>query len=391
MSARWFAVPVLPALMTCALSGATFAAAPDAGQHPHSHTSKRVEPGSAHGASVIKTGWWYVANEPPPDTGVLAAPQPPAPNSPAGSMPVGAVLGDATKLSAIEFSLDAEPGSTLKKFDLVLREASSPGAALGTELAQIVACPVTEVFWADGSGAAWKQQPTYDCDLAQAPGVRDDAGLWTFDLSELAAGWLSDTFVGSRSVVLVELVDAPDSFDISFDGIKADGIGLDVRAVAGDVTDGTDASGGGTGGTGDNGGGSGGSGGTGGGFGNSGGGSGGGSLGSSLGGSLDGSDPGSLGGSDPAAGGSTNGASDSGLDKFTQAGVLPVSANPAWYSGLPKVSLLMLPLVLGLAYLMMLVLGPAGRPSPTANRRGVSRALDRLRETRDFAPVRAAR
>ena len=343
------------------------------------------------GATVIKAGWWYVANEPPPDTGVLAAPQPPAPNTPAGSMPVGAVLGDATKLSAIEFGFEAEAGSKLKKFDLVLRESSTPGAALGTELAQIVACPVTEIFWADGNGAAWKQKPTYDCTLAQAPGVRDEEGLWTFDLKKLAGEWLSVDFFGSRSVVLVELVDAPASFDISFDGVKTEGVGIDVTTSPGKNTDGgNNGTGGGT--DGSSGGGSAGGNTGGGGLGSSGGSSGGGSLGGSDGGSLGGTDSGSLGGDGAAgSGGSTNGGSGTDNETGSDTDVVPVAANMTWYSGLPKASFLMLPLILGLAYLMMLALGPNGQPSPAANRRGVSLALDRLRESRGFSAAKIAR
>jgi uncharacterized membrane protein len=42
--------------------------------------------------------------------------------------------------------------------------------------------------------------------------------------------------------------------------------------------------------------------------------------------------------------------------------------------------LLLLPLVLVLAYLLMLANGPAAQPTGMAGRRGVSRALDRMRQ-----------
>ena len=57
------------------------------------------------------------------------------------------------------------------------------------------------------------------------------------------------------------------------------------------------------------------------------------------------------------------------------------ATTPAWYTGIPKPAFLMAPLALGLAYLIMLALGPDGRPAPTTGRHGVSRALDRLRQT----------
>lgn len=345
-----------------------------------------LEPGTLRGASVVKTGWWYVANEPPPDTGVVAAPQPPSPNTPAGAMPVAAVVGETAKISAIELAFEAEPGSSIDKLEMVLQESGQPGAALGTEVAALVACPVTEVFWADGQGAAWKNRPAHDCDLASAVGERDEDGRWSFDLTALAAGWLDTDFVGSRSVVLVEQAEAPVTFDVSFDGPAADGVGLDVRTTPPAETpdqEGTDGStsGGSTDSSGGGDGSFGGSTGTEGldGFDDGGGGGGGDSLGDL--GAPSSSDPGA--GGDAAGGGAIEGDLD--------AAAAPVAGFPAWYSGLPRATPVLLPLVLGIAYLMMLALGPAGRPDPSANRRGVSRALDRLRETRTLALAKVAR
>lgn len=351
--------------------------------HPKAR-ARTLEPGQQRGGSVVKTGWWSVANEPPPDTGVVAAPQPPAPNVPAGALPVGAALGDPEKLSALEFALDAEPGSDITSFKLVLREADEPGAALGASEAVVVACPVTELFWADGTNAAWKNRPIHDCDLGQAPGVRSENGTWSFDLSAIAADWADPEFTGSRSVVLVEQVDAPSSFEVSFDGVKAEGIGLRVKSRPGsDTGSGTDpdADGAGDGGAGDGGAGVGSSGGSGG-VGLSGGDSSGGSLGGSTGGDLSG---GSLGGA-PGAGDVATGADEApGTDPVAEAteqpAIAPVAA-PTWYSGLPGGTFLLVPFALGLAYLIMLALGPDGRPTTTTQRHGVSRALDRLRQTR---------
>ncbi len=417
MSLSRLVLPVLPALVITALPGLAAAADPGgAGALPQVATAetgaagtdeagdpkgrrdasalrkkqqkkKGLEPGTLRGADVVKTGWWYVANEPPPDTGVVAAPQPPSPNTPAGSMPVAAVVGETAKLSAIEFSFEAEPGSSIDKFEMVLQESGQPGAALGTEVAALVACPVTEVFWADGQGAAWKNRPAHDCDLASAVGERDEDGRWSFDLTSLASGWLATDFVGSRSVVLVEQADAPVTFDVSFDGPKADGVGLEVRTTAPDDVpgeEGTDGSSGGgsTGSTGSSGGD----------------GSFGGSSGSEdLGGGFDdggaggGDGLGDLGAPDSSAPGAGSDGAGGGIDGDLDAAAAPVAAMPAWYSGLPRGTVVLLPLVLGLAYLMMLALGPAGRPDPAANRRGVSRALDRLRETRTLALGKVAR
>ncbi|ANH40312.1 hypothetical protein I601_3914 [Nocardioides dokdonensis FR1436] len=395
MSLSRLVLPVLPALMITVLPGAALADGPTdpsrAGAGDERTARSDLEPGRMQGASVVKSGWWYVANEPPPDTGVVAAPQPPAPTTPAGSMPVAAVLGEALKVSAVEFALEAEPGSSIDRFEMVLQESGAPAAALGGEVASVVACPVTELFWADGQGAAWKNRPTYDCDRAEAAGVRDDQGRWSFDLTAVASGWTDTDFVGSRGIVLVEKAEAPESFDVAFTGFQDDGVGLVVRTTAPEGTDGTDGAGtDGTDGTDGTEGGST-SGGTSGGA--LGGGSGGGGDGlDGLGGfddtSTDGSALGAPAGSSPDAGAGGGG---DGADGSIEAGAVPVAANIAWYSGLPRGVVVLLPFVLALAYLMMLALGPAGRPDPAANRRGVSRALDRLRDSRGLGALKVVR
>lgn len=332
-------------------------------------------PGDTIKAKVVKTGWWWLANEPPPETGVLAPPQPPTPTTPKGSIPVGAAAGDPERISAIEVRLKAEPGSSVTSFEMVLRETSEPGANANAEQAAVVACPVTEAFWADGNAAAWKNRPSYDCSLAEAEGKRNARGLWRFDLTPFAAVWLTEGNADSRSVVLVEKVEAPEGFQIAFDGPKAEGVGLELKASppadVPDDSDGTDgfpgggaAAGGGTGGFSGSGssGGSGLSGGT-----TSALGSGGGDLGEAA-----------------AAGGPVTTSQEDARGQSApprQLEATPVAAVAPWYSGMPKAAYVLGPLALVLAYLIMLALGPQGRPVPVTGRRGVSRALDRLRET----------
>ncbi|MGH3362291.1 MAG: hypothetical protein ACRDOM_07510, partial [Nocardioides sp.] len=60
--------------------------------------------------------------------------------------------------------------------------------------------------------------------------------------------------------------------------------------------------------------------------------------------------------------------------------VQPVAAPQLpWYAGLGKSTLLLLPLVLVLTYLLMLANGPSAQPAGQSGRRGVSKALDRMR------------
>lgn len=321
----------------------------------------KPEPGKTRGGEVTKVGWWWVANQPPAETGLVAYPQQSPPNIPAGHLPVAATAGEPDKVVALELVLPAKPGSLVESATVVLQESASPGANANAESAKILACPVTEAFWADGTAARWDGRPTYDCDLAQAAGVRDEKGLWTFDLTMLASSWLADGATGSPSFALVEGADAPDSFQVTFAGLADRGIGFVGKYLppargatptagttgAGPVA-GSSAAFGGGGGT---------------------------SGGSALSGLLA-----------PAGGtGADAVPMDAGSAETTDpvaAATVPVAA-PAvvrpWYSGLPKASLLLAPFALGLAYLAMLALGPDAQPSTSSSQHGVSRALERLR------------
>lgn len=326
----------------------------------------------SRGGQVLKTGWWWVANQPPAETGLVAYPQQSPPNIPAGSLPVAASGGEPDKVAAVELTLDAKPGAAVRKAKVVLTESGAPGANVNAAAAKIVACPVTDGFWADGTAARWDARPAYDCDSAQAAGTRDDKGRWTFDLTGLASGWLAEGATGSPSFALVEAVDAPESFQVTFAPVAENGIvytGSYGPPVGGALPPPTST--GPTGPTGPVA--------VGGGAATSGFGSGG-STGSLSSGSLGTGSTGDVPLSAPPA--------DTGATAETTDPVAPATtpvAAPAvvqpWYGGLPKAAFLLVPFALGLAYLAMLALGPDAQPTPTTtSRHGVSRALDRLRQ-----------
>ena len=339
-------------LMLAALLGTTVAlgvAAP---------ASAKPEPGRTRGGEVTKVGWWWVANQPPAETGLVAYPQQSPPNIPAGHLPVAATAGEPDKVAAVELLLAAKPGSLVESAKIVLRESASPGANTNAESAKILACPVTEAFWADGMAARWDGKPSYDCDLAQAAGVRDEKGVWTFDLTMLASSWLAEGSTGAASFVLVEGAEAPDSFQVTFAGLADQGIGF-VGKYQAPVKGSTSATGAGPVASSSSG------------FGAGGGTSGGWVSSGSL-SPAGGTEPGAL-------------PMDSGSAETTDpvaAATVPVAA-PAvvrpWYSGLPKAAYVLVPLALGLAYLAMLALGPDAQPSASSSQRGVGRALERLR------------
>jgi hypothetical protein len=327
-----------------------------------------VQPGTAKGAELVKTGWWWAANETPLDDTVAAPPQQTPPNVPKGTLPVSAAGGEPEKVSALEFRIDAEPGGFPERAVLVLRESDEPGATVNADNAVVLACPVTDGFWADGASGAWRNRPAYDCDLASAPGERDaKTGIWKFDLAAVATLWAADG-TGTGALALVEGVDAPEGFQVAFDGPAAEGIGFAFKfsapvddgfpapggaGASGGVPTGTSASGGA--------------------------GSSGGALtgsiasGSGAAGPL--ADTAEVAPMDPAAEPAVAEAAEEQVLNPVAAPIVP----PAWYSGIPGAGYALLPLVLGLAYLLMLALGPDAQPAAGPTQRGVGRALERLR------------
>lgn len=322
------------------------------------------KPGTATGAKVVQTGWWWRANESPADgTGVIAAPEPPAPHMPEGALPAAAAAGDPEKISAIEFTLDYGPGATVQSFQLSLRESGEPGANVNADAdtTKVVACPVTESFWIGGAASRWNSVPEYDCELVSAPGTRAANGVWTFDLTAMASTWLTAGSTQPTAVVLVEDVAAPETFQVAFDG-RPKGVGLKLLASGGappppppPVTGPDSGSAGAVG---------------------------------DLG-------PGGASGSVPTDSGDVPAATGDAPTAAEPAGGTPEAAAApdqqasgqgprlvGLFEDLSGGALALIPIALLLAYLTMLALGPSGEPVLATARHGVGRALDRMRATR---------
>ena len=338
------------------------------------------EPGTLRGGSVAQSGWWSRLNEEPPaENPLLVPPAPPAPGAPAGTLPVAVSAGEVQRVSALEFALAGDIGSEVGKVVVTLRESAEPGTQVNAAAAAVRACAVTESSLVANDNGRWCNVPEHDCKTESVLGKRSADGVWTFDLTTIAADWLAEDRSGAPAVVLVpEVADAegrPQSYQVAFDGPRAKGVGL--LAVVTDAIGGDDDGEGGSDGGSENGGGDpsapvGGSGGT-----------------VDLGGSgsaVDlGGDTGGLGAPEalaPAAGdGSVPAApvSDAG-EGTTTAGTTPVAVSALpWHAGIPRPALFLVPLALGLAYLAMVALGPDAQPTGELRRRGVSRALDRTR------------
>jgi len=326
--------------------------------------AKKAEPGKQRGGDVVQTGWWSRTNEPAPETGLLAPPNVPAPAAPAGTLPVAVASGERERIAAVELRLAGKPNGTVDQLQLALRESDEPGTQISPGLAMITACPVTESFWVGSENSTWKNQPEFDCDVLSAPGERDKNGVWTFDLTFLAADWLATNRAASTAVVLVgeQAGDTgePLSFQVAFDGDKTKGIGLVASTSPPTVTApiapvspsaGAPATTG---------------------------------SGAAVGGGLSGGGVGSVPSGGAAPGAPVSAAGDQPTPETAPASseqVQPVAAPQLpWHAGLGKPMFLLLPLVLALAYLLMLANGPAAQPTSVSGRRGVSRALDRMRQ-----------
>jgi hypothetical protein len=332
--------------------------------------AKKPEPGRQRGGDVVQTGWWSRTNEPLPETGLLAPPNVPAPAAPSGTLPVAVANGETERIAAVELRLAGPPNATVDLLQLALQESDEKGSQISPELARVTACPVTESFWVGTENGTWENQPEFDCEALSAPGERDKRGVWTFDLTFLASEWLASGYGSSTAVVLVGEAAGdngePLSFQVAFDGDKAKGIGLVASTspspgtapiAAAPPAPGAPATTG---------------------------------SGASVGGG------GLSGGASMPSGGAPGGAPVAvGADQpspeaapATDQAVQTVSSPQlAWHAGLGKPVFLLLPLVLALAYLLMLANGPAAQPTGVTGRRGVSRALDRMRQAGAQVPV----
>lgn len=189
---------------------------------------------SATGATVDKLGWWHEKNV-ATETPAAIVTVPPPPGVPEGTLGVGAINGEPDKVAAIGIVPDAALGDTVTSFTLAVKEAEPPAANVNTDAAMIVACPITS-FWVEAENGTWETRPTYDCDLASAPGVRDAEGTWTFDLAPVAQVWLApDSTVAADGVVLVEAVESPEGFQVVLDTINEGAIVVSFSATPGAV------------------------------------------------------------------------------------------------------------------------------------------------------------
>jgi hypothetical protein len=338
---------------------------------PASAAGDTPVPGTFVGGTLTKTGWWARSNEQAPETGLLAPPSFPAIGAPAGTLPVSAIAGEAERITALQFALEGEPGSEVGTVALALKESADPAVNPNSASGTVTACQMTESFWVGVDNGPWATRPTYDCAAGAVAGTRDDKGVWTFDLTALASQWLADDREFAPAVVLVSTppvepaaTETPDpassTFQVAFD--KTAGVGLVAKTLAPtDDDEPVDDD-------------------------------------PSPEPETDPVDDGGLG----SSGGGLSGVGETILDAMPEAppaeaappveteteaapaqttasALAPVAAPVlAWHDQIGAKALLAVPALL-LAYLVMVAMGPAGQPAVGGGRRGVSRALDRMR------------
>ena len=187
--------------------------------------------------AATQDGWWNrlrgpVEGEPegnPVRPLVPAVPKPP--NVPADAIAAGTTGGQADKVAAVGIDVALVDGATLEGLTLRLKESPASGANVGSDKAKVVACPATSP-WGPGQNAAWRDRPTADCKLGTAEGVRSADGTWTFDLATLGRLWTDPSApLAANGVILsVDPATSP-SAQVSWLNFESGGVGVELTAT----------------------------------------------------------------------------------------------------------------------------------------------------------------
>lgn len=357
-----------------------------------------VPAGAADSRGVATQGGWWNRLQGPadgePDGNAirpLIPAVPSAPNVPADAIATSGGAGQVDKVAAVGIDLDLADGARVEGLTLRLKESTAGGANVGAEGAGVVACPATTP-WGPVENGAWRDRPAVDCTIGSVDGVRTDDGTWTFDLTAIGRLW-GDPFapLPHNGVVLsVEPAATPAPVQVSWLDVDSGQVVLELVATPGaPLPEGSDdpaapgplaappadpASPPQTG--------------------------------SAAGMAIS---PAPVGGPapdppalasgrpvsappDPSAGGTVGSAAPGGPDPDPPAPVAPAPAARTrsavdFWEQVPTPTALFVPAALGLAVLIGVTLGPAGRPSPAfAREGGLSRALARRSGDGDDEP-----
>jgi hypothetical protein len=191
-----------------------------------------AQAGSHTGATIDQTGWWNRTNavvSPVPGVTLPVITVPAPPSVPAGTIAVSATAGQPEKVAAVDISPEIGTG-TAERAILTIPEADA-GEQIENTSAVIVACPITQ-FWVGGANGQWSNQPPNSCSTLKIPGTRSADGIWTFDITSIAALWLTPGQLAPNGVALLPepAAGTGGTFQVVLAGDPAD-IGIDFAAT----------------------------------------------------------------------------------------------------------------------------------------------------------------
>ncbi|MGH9040942.1 MAG: hypothetical protein ACRDZ3_11990 [Acidimicrobiia bacterium] len=196
-----------------------------------------TDAGTAGSAVATQDGWWNRLQGPQegePEGNPLrtvAPPVPAPPTVPADAIAVAVAGGQAAFVAAVGIQVDLPPGGLVSSLQLILEE--SPGGHINAGAAKVFACAATTP-WGPGKNAAWRDRPLSDCELFSTEGVRGDDGTWTFDLTGLGTQW-TDPFapLAQNGVVLgLDAATSPAPMQLSWSDFDTGNVVVEMVASA---------------------------------------------------------------------------------------------------------------------------------------------------------------
>jgi hypothetical protein len=153
-----------------------------------------LDPGATGAAAATQAGWWNrlqgsMEGEPPGNPVRPLIPAFPAPPTvPGDAIAAGASGGQPDKVAAVGIEVAVPTAGHVDALTLRLTESPAQSANTNAATAKVLACPAT-VPWGANKNSSWVDRPKSDCGLGQAEGKRAADGTWTFDLTALAGLW----------------------------------------------------------------------------------------------------------------------------------------------------------------------------------------------------------
>ena len=192
-------------------------------------------------AAGTQAGWWNrlqgpVEGEPAGNPVRPLIPALPAPPTvPDDSIAAGASGGQPDKVAAVGIEVAVPAGGHVDALTLRLTESTASGANTNAATApggiRVLACPAT-VPWGGNKNSSWTDRPQSDCGLGQADGKRADDGTWTFDLTALGNLWTkpASPLTQNGVVLSVDPAASPGPVQVSWLDVDSGKVGVDLLA-----------------------------------------------------------------------------------------------------------------------------------------------------------------